>query len=166
VETKPAYGIEELAKAGPLRRTYLFKAIKEKRLIAQKAGRRTIITHENFQAFLRSLPVVGEQGKAECAGGADLGGFIVAALEERLQTTDRVIRKLIAGGHLKTVTVIHPEEVERFEAEFVSLFVLAKQQGRHFRAVRKELEAVGVKPAMDLEEIGATFYRRAALAGK
>jgi hypothetical protein len=67
VETKQAYGIEELAKAGPLGRTYLFRAIKEKRLIAQKAGRRTIITHENYQAFLRSLPVVGERGKAERA---------------------------------------------------------------------------------------------------
>lgn len=62
METKQAYGIEELAKAGPLRRTYLFRAIKEKRLIAQKAGSRTIITHENWQAFLHSLPVVGEEG--------------------------------------------------------------------------------------------------------
>jgi hypothetical protein len=59
VETKPAYGIEELAKAGPLGRSSLFKAIKEKKLIAQKAGRRTIITHENYEAFLRSLPIVG-----------------------------------------------------------------------------------------------------------
>jgi hypothetical protein len=67
MERKPAYGIEELAKAGPLRRTYLYKAIKEKKLKAQKAGRRTIITHENFEAFLCSLPVVGEQGKAERA---------------------------------------------------------------------------------------------------
>jgi hypothetical protein len=67
MEIKEAYGIEELAKAGPLGRTYLFQAIKEKRLIAQKAGRRTIITHENYQAFLRSLPVIGEQRKAERA---------------------------------------------------------------------------------------------------
>jgi hypothetical protein len=70
VETKHAYGIEELAKAGPLGRTYLFRAIKEKRLIAQKAGRRTIITQENYEAFLRSLPVVGEQGKADPAARA------------------------------------------------------------------------------------------------
>ncbi len=67
METNQAYGIEELAKAGPLGRTYLFQAIKEKRLIAHKAGRRTIVTHENWQAFLRNLPVVGEQGKAERA---------------------------------------------------------------------------------------------------
>lgn len=59
MEIKPAYGIEELAKAGPLGRSYLFKVIKEKKLIAQKAGRRTIITHENFEAFLKSLPAVG-----------------------------------------------------------------------------------------------------------
>lgn len=65
VESKPAYGIEELAKAGPLRRTYLFQAIKEKRLIAHKAGRRTIVTHENFQAFLRSLPVAGPAKRSD-----------------------------------------------------------------------------------------------------
>jgi hypothetical protein len=104
--------------------------------------------------------------------GPDHGGFTATALSDRLQTTDRVIRKLIAGGHLKTETVINPinrcptvivtaEEAERFEREFVSLFVLGKQQGRHFRAVKKELEAAGVNPAMDPEAVGATFYRKA-----
>lgn len=103
--------------------------------------------------------------------GADHGGFTGEALQDRLQTTDRVIRKLITGGHLKTETVINPinrcptvivtaAEVARFEAEYVSLFVLAKQQGRHFRAVKKEIEAAGIKPAMNPDEVGATFYRR------
>lgn len=64
MEIKPAYGIEELAKAGPLGRSTLFKAIKDRKLIAQKAGRRTIITHENYQAFLRSLPLVGQDESA------------------------------------------------------------------------------------------------------
>ena len=59
MEIKPAYGIEELAKAGPLGRSTLFKAIKDRKLIAQKAGRRTIITHENYEAYLKSLPAVG-----------------------------------------------------------------------------------------------------------
>jgi hypothetical protein len=59
MEVKPAYSISELASAGPLRRSSLYAAIREKKLIAQKAGRRTIITHENFQAFLKSLPVIG-----------------------------------------------------------------------------------------------------------
>jgi len=103
--------------------------------------------------------------------GADHGGFTASALQDRLQTADRAIRKLTAGGHLKTVTVVNPinrcptlvvpnEEVERFEREYVSLFALAKQQGRHFRVVKKELEADGVKPAKDPEKVGATFYRR------
>jgi hypothetical protein len=59
MEIKPAYGIGELAASGPLRRSSLYKAIKEKRLIAQKAGRRTIVTLENYQAFLKGLPIVG-----------------------------------------------------------------------------------------------------------
>jgi len=103
--------------------------------------------------------------------GPDHGGFTGEALQDRLQTADRVIRKLIAGGHLKTETVINPinrcpitvvpaGEVERFEREFVSLFVLAKRQGRHFRKVKQELDAAGVKPAMDPETVGASFYRR------
>jgi hypothetical protein len=41
------------------------------------------------------------------------------------------------------------------------LFALAKEQGRHFRAVKKELEAAGAKPAFDPEKMGATFYQRA-----
>jgi hypothetical protein len=105
--------------------------------------------------------------------GSDHGGFTAIALSERLQTNDGVARKL-ADGHLKTETVINPinrcstvivtlDEVERFEREFVSLFALAKQQGRHFRAVKKEFETVGIKPAMDPKEVGATFYRRAEL---
>lgn len=72
MEIKPAYGIEELAKAGPLRRSSLFNAIRERKLIAQKAGRRTIITHDNYMAFLKGLPVAGEVGEGEQAakGGA------------------------------------------------------------------------------------------------
>jgi hypothetical protein len=112
-----------------------------------------------------------------CMGIARSPGNIVAALEERMQTTDRVTRNLIDRIHLRTVTVAHPvnrcptvvvttEEVERFEAEFVSLFVLAKQKGRHFRAVKKEIEAAGVKPVWDPDSVGATFYRKADSTGK
>jgi hypothetical protein len=37
-------------------------------------------------------------------------------------------------------TVVVPiEEVERFGREFVSLFAPARQQGRHFLVVKKEL---------------------------
>jgi hypothetical protein len=98
-------------------------------------------------------------------------------LAERLGVTDRVAGKLIAGEHLKTVTVINPinrcpmvvvpaEEVERFERDFVSLFTLARHRRRHHMAVKKELDAAGVKPALKPEEVGATFYRRATVNKK
>jgi hypothetical protein len=81
------------------------------------------------------------------------------------------VRALIDGGHLKTMKVINPvnrcpivvvpvEEAERFAREYVSLFALAKQQGRHFRKVKQELDAAGIRPALDPEKVGATFYRR------
>lgn len=109
--------------------------------------------------------------------GADLPGLTSQALADRLRVADRVTRKLIAGGHLRTTTAINPvnrcpvtivptEDVERFEAEFVTLFAIARQQGRHHMAVKKELKAAGVKPAMDPKEIGATIYRRADSTGK
>jgi hypothetical protein len=103
--------------------------------------------------------------------GPDHGGFTAIALKDRMQTSDRVPPKLIAAGYLKAITVVNPinrcptvvvpaEEVERFEATYVSLFALAKSQGRHFWVVKKELEAAGVKPALRQEDVGATFYRR------
>src|SRR5258708_16590894 len=108
--------------------------------------------------------------------GPDHGGFTSVALKDRLQTNDRVARALMTQRHLKTITVINPvnrcptvivpaEEVERFEREYVSLFTLAKQQGRHFRKLKQELDAASVEPAFDPKKIGATFYRRSDLTG-
>lgn len=103
--------------------------------------------------------------------GADPGGFSAEALGARLQTRPHVIRKLIAAGHLASETVTNPVNrcpmtvvptaaAERFEAEFVTLFTIARHQGRHHMTVKKELEAAGMKPAMKPEKIGATIYRR------
>lgn len=39
----------------------------------------------------------------------------------------------------------------------MSLFGLAKQRGKHFRVVKKHLEAAGVVPALDPKEVGATL---------
>jgi hypothetical protein len=58
------------------------------------------------------------------------------------------------------IVVVPVEEVERFEREYISLFALAKQHGRHFRKLKQELDADGVRPALDPEKVGATFYRR------
>jgi len=39
----------------------------------------------------------------------------------------------------------------------VSLFALAKQQGRHFRNLKQEMDEAGIEPAFDVNKIGATF---------
>lgn len=46
------------------------------------------------------------------------------------------------------------EEAERFAAEYISLFALAKQQGRHFLVVKKELDAAGIKPCSIRNRLG------------
>ena len=89
---------------------------------------------------------------------------------QRLRTTDKVIKALIDAGELKAVVVPNPvnrcpqvivplAEIERFERDFVSLFVLAERRGEHFRQVLKALEARGIEPAIDEEKIGARFYK-------
>ncbi|KQW23203.1 hypothetical protein ASC80_07895 [Afipia sp. Root123D2] len=103
--------------------------------------------------------------------GPDLGGLTGLQIKDKLSTTAKVASALIKHGHLKSITAINPinrcptvvvpiHEVERFEREFVSLFAIARRQGRHHMAVKKELLAAGVKPAIDPKKIGATFYRR------
>jgi hypothetical protein len=61
MERKLAYSIDELAKSGPEGRTSIFKAIKEKRLIARKSGRRTIVLATDYERYLQGLPVVDRQ---------------------------------------------------------------------------------------------------------
>jgi hypothetical protein len=103
--------------------------------------------------------------------GPELDGLTGMEIKDRLSTTAKVAAALIRYGYLPTVTAINPvnrcpvavvpvDDVERFAAEYVSLFALAKQQGRHFLAVKKELDAAGIEPALDAEKIGASFYRR------
>ena len=58
METKAAYRINDLAKAGPHSRAQLYRLIDSGELVAQKAGRTTIILHEHWLAYLRSRPVI------------------------------------------------------------------------------------------------------------
>jgi hypothetical protein len=103
--------------------------------------------------------------------GPDHGGLTGQAISDRLRVADRVSAALIKHGHLRSSTVINPinrcptvvvpeREVERFEREFVSLFALAGQRGRHFMVIKKELQLAGVEPVFNPKKIGATFYRR------
>ena len=50
----------EAAKVAGIGQTLLKREIRNKRLIARKAGRRTIITPEDLASWLKDLPRVGE----------------------------------------------------------------------------------------------------------
>jgi excisionase family DNA binding protein len=51
-----AYTVQQLAARVGVGRTLLYREIAAGRLVASKAGRRTLVTRENAQAWLRSLP--------------------------------------------------------------------------------------------------------------
>jgi hypothetical protein len=56
--------------------------------------------------------------------------------------------------------IISHEEMDRFCREYVSLFLLAEERGKHLRRALKDLNAQGINPALDPNEIGARFYAR------
>jgi hypothetical protein len=103
--------------------------------------------------------------------GDDHGGLTPYQVACEIGVTDKVARQLIRHGKITTVstinrinrcpqTVVMPAEVERFRREYVSLFALAKEQCRHFRKLKQEMDDAGVEPAFDVNKIGATIYRR------
>jgi excisionase family DNA binding protein len=51
-----ALSVQEAAKAAGVGRTLIFDEIRKGRLTARKAGRRTIITIDALDAWLKSLP--------------------------------------------------------------------------------------------------------------
>jgi excisionase family DNA binding protein len=61
VPAKQAYSISEVCELSSLGRTYVYAAIKDRRLVAQKAGSRTLISHESLMNFLAMLPRTGER---------------------------------------------------------------------------------------------------------
>jgi excisionase family DNA binding protein len=56
MSTKIALTVEEATAFVGMGRTYLFREIREGRLVARKAGRRTIITRADLEKWLASLP--------------------------------------------------------------------------------------------------------------
>jgi TniQ len=88
-----------------------------------------------------------------------------------LRTNYKVVLGLIANGHLADFharnpinrhiqSLIEPAELERFKEAYVSLHALAKMRGQHHVVVRKEMDAVGIKPVFDHAKVHARFYRR------
>lgn len=66
------YSIKSLAAISAVSESTIKREIKDKRLKAQKRGRRTVISHEDAMAYLASLPAVGSQLTLDdIADGAD-----------------------------------------------------------------------------------------------
>jgi excisionase family DNA binding protein len=59
-----AYSVDEVAVRAGIGRDAVYDAIREKRLIARKWGRRAVITDVDLRAFLESLPLLEPQPKA------------------------------------------------------------------------------------------------------
>jgi excisionase family DNA binding protein len=65
MEVKRALSVEEAAKAAGVGRTLLFEEIRKGRITARKVGRRTIITTDELDAWLKALPTAGKGGRHE-----------------------------------------------------------------------------------------------------
>ncbi len=95
------------------------------------------------------------------------------AAREVLRMNVNAIAQLIECGAIKTVTAINSlnrcpmriiefVEIERFQKQYVSLFHLARSQGLHMPALKRDLLARGIRPA-EFEGVKVTFYRRSDL---
>jgi excisionase family DNA binding protein len=58
-----AYSIEEAGEAAGVGRSYVFEEIRAGRLIARKAGRRTLIAAEDLMAWLKNLPTTAHSAR-------------------------------------------------------------------------------------------------------
>ncbi|MBB3453476.1 hypothetical protein FHT86_001732 [Rhizobium sp. BK313] len=101
----------------------------------------------------------------------DHGGLSLREVSKRLTTNERVVRRLADYGYLETETAINPvkrcnqqivleDVLDRFMAEFVALYVFARERRWNIGVTKRKLAYMGIEPAFPSEEIGATFYRR------
>jgi len=58
--SKQAHSINWICEDSNLGRTFIYNEIKAGRLIARKAGKRTIILDSDYRAYLAALPTTGE----------------------------------------------------------------------------------------------------------
>jgi hypothetical protein len=65
-----AYRIEDVPAIAGVSRTRVFQAVREKELRIRKAGRASIVTHDDLLAWIRSLPVKGKPLNEGVARGA------------------------------------------------------------------------------------------------
>lgn len=99
-----------------------------------------------------------------------LAGLVPADAVRALRVNSKVMKGLLDRNVFKTITQRHPikrnlttvipnEEIERFRTTYVSLFTLARERGKHMPILLRELAELGIRPAMELEDVGATFFK-------
>lgn len=54
---KPCLSIADLVELGPLSRAGWFNAIRDGRITARKLGSRTVVLREDYERFLKGLPI-------------------------------------------------------------------------------------------------------------
>ena len=159
----PAYSIQEAAKRANCGAGEIIRLILDKKL--QWVGR--LVSETGYAAVL----VDAEEIKNHVRGSA-LDGLTANAIHIEMHTTVRVVNALIAAGHLPTERVINPlnrcpvditsrADFDAFRQTYATLFDLARELGVHFRVLKARLTEQGIKPALDKETFGATFYKRA-----
>lgn len=101
-------------------------------------------------------------------------GLTMQEIARVMKWSGPVIHALIENGWLPSrrvknplnnliCTLVDTRDLDSFNAKYVSLSGLARECGRHFLCLKKELKAAGVHPIFDPEMARATFYRRADL---
>jgi len=63
-----AYRLPEAARVAGISRTRIFEAVRKRELTIRKAGRASIVTHDDLLAWIRSLPVKGKPPVLACGG--------------------------------------------------------------------------------------------------
>jgi hypothetical protein len=63
-----AYTLPEAARIAGVSRTRIFDAARRRELTIRKAGRSSIVTHDDILAWIRSLPVKGKSANADVCG--------------------------------------------------------------------------------------------------
>lgn len=104
----------------------------------------------------------------------DHGGLSMRVAMSQMGVRFGTLRKLINLGYIEDWVALNPKtrhpqrivrplSVEAFEAEYVSLFRLAKERNAHHLRVKADLETKGVIAAITNSDVGTTFFRRCDL---
>ena len=109
--------------------------------------------------------------------GAETEGLPMSGLPKELGVSWLVARAFLRLGLFTTRSAKNPvnrcpmkiiprQDVDRFHREFVTLFQIGRESGRHFRRLKAELDQLGVEPCFPKEQVPCTIYRRADVAGR